>query len=46
VLPARTSLERNDLGGAPRDRFVIAMHKVIEPVGNARNDPRRDRFRS
>jgi anaerobic selenocysteine-containing dehydrogenase len=38
VLPATTSLERNDLGGAPRDRFVIAMHKAIEPVGNARND--------
>jgi anaerobic selenocysteine-containing dehydrogenase len=38
VLPATTSLERNDLGGAPRDRFVIAMHKAIEPVGNARAD--------
>jgi len=38
VLPATTSLERNDLGGSPRDRFVIAMHKAIEPVGNARND--------
>ncbi len=38
VLPATTSLERNDLGGAPRDRFVIAMHKAIDPVGEARND--------
>jgi biotin/methionine sulfoxide reductase len=38
VLPATTSLERNDLGGAPRDRFVIAMHKAIDPVGDARND--------
>jgi biotin/methionine sulfoxide reductase len=38
VLPATTSLERNDLGGARRDRFVIAMHKAIEPVGDARND--------
>jgi biotin/methionine sulfoxide reductase len=38
VLPATTSLERNDLGGSPRDRFVIAMHKAIEPVSNARND--------
>jgi biotin/methionine sulfoxide reductase len=38
VLPATTSLERNDLGGAPRDRFVIAMHQAIEPIGNARND--------
>jgi len=38
VLPATTSLERNDLGGSPRDRFVIAMHNAIEPVGKARND--------
>jgi biotin/methionine sulfoxide reductase len=38
VLPATTSLERNDFGGAPRDRFVVAMHKAIEPVGEARND--------
>ncbi len=38
VLPATTSLERNDFGGSPRDRFVIAMHKAIDPVGEARND--------
>ena len=38
VLPATTSLERNDFGGAPRDRFVVAMHQAIEPVGEARND--------
>ncbi|MBV8090178.1 MAG: molybdopterin-dependent oxidoreductase [Alphaproteobacteria bacterium] len=38
VLPATTPLERNDLGGSPRDRFVITMHKAIEPVGNSRND--------
>jgi len=38
VLPATTSLERNDIGGSPRDRFVIAMHQAIEPVGEARND--------
>ena len=38
VLPATTSLERNDLGGSPRDRFVIAMHKAIEPLGEARHD--------
>jgi biotin/methionine sulfoxide reductase len=38
VLPATTSLERNDFGGSPRDRFVIAMHKAIEPVGEARDD--------
>ncbi len=38
VLPATTTLERNDIGCAPRDRFVIAMHKAIDPVGGARND--------
>jgi biotin/methionine sulfoxide reductase len=38
VLPATTTLERNDIGCAPRDRFVIAMQKAIEPVGQARND--------
>jgi biotin/methionine sulfoxide reductase len=38
VLPATTSLERNDLGGSPRDRFVVAMHQAIEPVGEAKSD--------
>ena len=38
VLPATTSLERNDLGGAARDPFVMAMHQAIPPVGEARND--------
>ena len=38
VLPATTSLERNDIGGSPRDRFVIAMHKAIDPIADARND--------
>ncbi|MCB1739146.1 MAG: molybdopterin-dependent oxidoreductase, partial [Gammaproteobacteria bacterium] len=38
VLPATTSLERNDIGASSRDRFIMAMHKAIEPVGEARND--------
>ncbi|MGH6671207.1 MAG: molybdopterin-dependent oxidoreductase [Xanthobacteraceae bacterium] len=38
VLPATTTLERNDIGCAPRDCFVIAMQKAIEPVAGARND--------
>lgn len=38
VLPATTSLERNDIGAAARDRFVMAMHQAIDPVGRARND--------
>jgi biotin/methionine sulfoxide reductase len=38
VLPATTTLERNDIGCAPRDPFIIAMQKAIAPVGEARND--------
>ena len=38
VLPATTSLERNDIGAARRDSIIIAMHQAIEPVGEARND--------
>lgn len=38
VLPATTTLERNDLGSSPRDRFIIAMHKAIEPVAASRGD--------
>jgi biotin/methionine sulfoxide reductase len=38
VLPATTTLERNDIGANGRDRFVVAMKKVIEPVGEARDD--------
>jgi len=38
VLPATTTLERNDIGVGSRDRFIIAMKKAIDPVGEARND--------
>ena len=38
VLPATTTLERNDIGGARRDKFIIAMHQAIAPVGQARNE--------
>ncbi|WP_439595112.1 molybdopterin-dependent oxidoreductase [Falsiroseomonas sp.] len=38
VLPATTTLERNDIGSSSRDRFVTAMHQAIAPVGLARND--------
>lgn len=38
VLPATTTLERNDIGSSSRDRFVRAMHQAILPVGQARND--------
>ena len=38
VLPATTMLERNDVGGSARDAFVLAMHRAIDPIGEARND--------
>jgi biotin/methionine sulfoxide reductase len=38
VLPATTSLERNDIGASHRDRYVFAMQQAIEPVGQARSD--------
>jgi biotin/methionine sulfoxide reductase len=38
VLPATTTLERNDIGASSRDRFIMAMQKAVEPVGQARND--------
>ena len=44
VLPATTTLERNDVGGSARDSFVLAMHRALDPVGEARNDL--DIFRS
>jgi biotin/methionine sulfoxide reductase len=38
VLPCVTSLERNDIGAAPRDRFYFAMQQAIAPIGEARTD--------
>lgn len=38
VLPITTSLERNDIGGSSRDRYALAMHRAIDPVGQARDD--------
>lgn len=38
VLPATTALERDDIGSAASDRYMIAMHQAIEPVGEARDD--------
>lgn len=38
VLPATTPLERNDIAGSSLDRFIIAMDKAVDPVGEARND--------
>ena len=38
VLPATTTLEREDIGGSGMDDFVFWMEKVIDPVGEAKND--------
>ena len=38
VLPATTTLERNDVGGSSRNSFILAMHRAIDPIGEARND--------
>lgn len=38
VFPATTSLERDDIGSATRDRFIVAMKRAIDPVGEARDD--------
>lgn len=38
VLPATTTLERNDVGGSSRDPYIFAMHQAIAPVGEARSD--------
>jgi biotin/methionine sulfoxide reductase len=38
VLPATTMLERDDIGSTSRDRFMIAMKRAIDPVGESRDD--------
>jgi biotin/methionine sulfoxide reductase len=38
VLPATTTLERDDIGASGGDPLMIAMKKLIEPVGEAWDD--------
>ncbi|MBK17800.1 MAG: Asp-tRNA(Asn)/Glu-tRNA(Gln) amidotransferase GatCAB subunit C [Rhodospirillaceae bacterium] len=38
VLPATTTLERNDFGSAARDPYLVVMEKAVEPVGESKND--------
>ncbi len=38
VLPCTTHVERNDIALSPRNAYVVAMQKAVEPVGLARND--------
>ena len=38
VLPTTITLERNDIGSSRNDPGVMAMHQVIAPAGQARDD--------
>lgn len=38
VIPATTTMERNDIAAAEHSRFWIAMHQVVPPYAQARND--------
>ncbi|WP_203930435.1 molybdopterin-dependent oxidoreductase [Virgisporangium ochraceum] len=38
VLPTTLPLEREDVGGGRRDTHLIAMHRAVEPYGEARDD--------
>lgn len=38
VLPATTSLERDDIGSASNDGFMIAMRQHLPPLAEARDD--------
>jgi biotin/methionine sulfoxide reductase len=38
VVPSTMTLERNDIGGPPNDRYLVAMHQAVEPYEQARND--------
>lgn len=38
VLPATTPFERDDIGSAASDRYMVAMRQAIAPVGEARDD--------
>jgi biotin/methionine sulfoxide reductase len=38
VLPCTMTLEREDIGAAPTDPLMVAMHQLAEPFGEARDD--------
>jgi biotin/methionine sulfoxide reductase len=38
VLPATMSMERNDIGASANDPLMVAMHRLVEPHGDARDD--------
>jgi biotin/methionine sulfoxide reductase len=38
VLPASTTLERDDIAAGRNDGWVVAMHRAVAPPGEARSD--------
>jgi biotin/methionine sulfoxide reductase len=38
VLPCTMTLEREDIGAAPTDPLMVAMHRIAQPIGQARDD--------
>ncbi|UTW12007.1 molybdopterin-dependent oxidoreductase [Marinobacterium rhizophilum] len=38
VFPVTTTLERTDIGGGQRDNALIPMPKIIDPIGQARDE--------
>ncbi|MFV0383803.1 molybdopterin-dependent oxidoreductase [Paracoccus sp. (in: a-proteobacteria)] len=38
ILPANTSIERNDIAGNKRSDAILAMHRAIAPLGQSRSD--------
>ena len=38
VFPANTALERNDIGSAYSDKYLFAMQRALDPVGESRSD--------
>ena len=38
VLPCTMTLEREDIGAAATDPLLVAMHRLADPVGQARDD--------
>lgn len=38
VMPATLTTERNDLGASRMDPYMIAMKKLVSPIGQARSD--------
>jgi biotin/methionine sulfoxide reductase len=38
VLPATTTLERDDISAGSREPYVVAMKRALSPQGEARND--------